>query len=136
MKVKRFGAGLISIIEKYCAEKQLPVNLMAAPEPPKPPKADTKFLSLELYRAGKTVDEIAAERGLVRTTIEGHLSHFVGAGEVDIYGLMDRKKVDEIEQFFLKKKTVSSAEAKAHFGDKYAYGEIKMVLEHLKGRQE
>lgn len=35
------------------------------------------MLSFELLKSGKTIDEIAAERGFVRATIEGHLAHFV-----------------------------------------------------------
>ncbi len=136
VKVKRFGVGLIGIIEKYCSEKQLPVNLMAAPEPPKPPKPDTKFLSLEMFRAGKTIDEIAAERGYVRGTIEGHLSHYVGTGEVHIFSLLEREKVAEIEQFFIEKQTTATAEARAHFGEKYSYSELRMVVEYLKKEKE
>ncbi len=132
IKLKRFGAGIIGIVEKYCADKQIPVNLMAAPDMPKPPKPDTKALSLELHKAGKTLDEIAAGRGFVRGTIEGHLAHYVGTGEVDVFSVMEREKVVEIERFFTEKKTAISSEAKAHFGEKYSYSEIKMVLEYMK----
>jgi uncharacterized protein YpbB len=88
-------------------------------------------VSLELFKAGKNLDEIAAERGFVRSTIEGHLAHFVGIGELDIFALLERDQVAEIEQFFRKNNTASSAEAKAHFQDTYSYGQLKMVLQFL-----
>ena len=48
---------------------------------PKP--GATKELSAGLWREGKTIDEIAAERGLARSTIEGHLAHALMAGLID-----------------------------------------------------
>ncbi len=131
-KIKRFGADIIGMIEKYCAAKNIPVNLMTAPLPPKPLKPDTKTVSFELLKAGKSMDEIAAERSLVRSTIEGHLAHFVGTGELDIDKVMERSKTEEIRQFFLEKQTNSSGEARAHFGEKYSYSELKMVLNHMR----
>ncbi len=134
-KSKKFGADIISIILQYCAAHNIPTAQIplqeAEPEPP--PKPDTKTLSFELYKAGKSIDEIAAERGFVRGTIEGHLAHFVGLGELDIFDLMDRKAVGDIEAFFLENNTRLSAEAKAHFGETYSYGEIKMVLRWMEG---
>lgn len=137
-KSKKFGADIINIILQYCAAHNIPTAQMhlqeAEPEPEPPPKPDTKALSLEMYKSGKSIDEIAAERGFVRGTIEGHLAHFVALGELDIFELMDRAAVQEIEQFFIEQNTKLSSEAKAHFGEAYSYGEIKMVLGWLEGR--
>src|SRR5438093_3933219 len=68
-KLKRFGADLLSIVRKYCAEKNI------AARPPEPSKVDTKRVSLDLYRAGRTIAEIAAQRHLAVSTIEGHLAY-------------------------------------------------------------
>lgn len=43
------------------------------PKTPKPEKKPTTEITLELYRQGKSVSEIAEIRGLVRSTITGHL---------------------------------------------------------------
>jgi uncharacterized protein YpbB len=134
-KSQRFGAELIAIIQEYCTEQNIPSNQLsgfaAEALAVKAPKVDTKTVTFELFKAGKTVEEIALERGFVSSTIEGHLAHFVGLGELDIFQLIEREKVEEIEQFFRNNNTASSAEAKAHFEDKYSYGEIKLVLQHL-----
>ena len=134
-KSARFGADLFAIIQNYCTEDHIHTGQMsgvaASALAEQAPKTDTKMLSFELFKTGKTIDEIAAERGFVRTTIEGHLAHFVGLGELDIFTLLDREQVEEIEQFFIGHNTQSSAEAKAHFGEKYSYGQIKMVLQYL-----
>ena len=77
------------------------------------------------------MEEIAAARGLARGTIEGHLSHFIGLGELDIYAVLDRETVAEIQQFLQARPEAVAAEAKSHFGDKYSYGELKMVMRHV-----
>ncbi len=135
MRVEQFGPDIIAIIQAYCTENKVPTgHLSAVAEEalaPKKPKVDTKQVSFELFKSGKTIDEIAAERVFVRTTIEGHLAHYVGTGEIDISELMPQANVDEIEQFIRDNNAPGSAEIKAHFGDKYSYGEIKMVQSKL-----
>ena len=130
-KIRQFGEELMNIIEKYCRESGTVANLLIPSPGKKAPKPDTKALSFELFKAGKTIQEIAAERGFVTETIMGHLAHYIGLGELDIFKVMDREKVQAIEQFFLEKQTRSSAEAKAHFNEAYSYNEIKMVLRYL-----
>ena len=134
-KSQRFGTDLIAIVQEYCDRYKVQtdriIGLTAPPEEGKPPRPDTKMLSFELFRAGKTIDEIAQERGFVRSTIEGHLAHFVGLGELDIFAVMDEKAVQEIEAYFREHNTASSAEAKAYFEDRYSYGQIKMALSYI-----
>ena len=58
-RLKRFGPALIAIVKEYCAGDVTP--LKAAPDPaPQASKGNTKLISLELYKSGKTIDEIAA----------------------------------------------------------------------------
>ena len=126
-KSKRFGPAIIATIEQYCNEKQIPANLM----PVTAPKPDTKALSRDLFMAGKSLDEIASERGFVRSTIEGHLAHFVRLGEIDVHEILGKAVVEEITEFFQENPSSNSAEARAHFNEKYSYGEIKLVQAHL-----
>ena len=131
-KTKRFGSAITGIIEAYCSAKNIPVNLMAAASPPPPPKSETKVVSFEMFKSGKTIDEIAAERGFVAGTIEGHLAHFVGTGELDIHQLLEAAQVSEISQFLTETKATGTVEAKAHFGEKYSYAQLRMVMGWLK----
>jgi ATP-dependent DNA helicase RecQ len=81
------------------------------------------------------VDQIAAERRLARSTIEGHLSHFIGLGGLDIYSVLDRQTVADIQQFLQAHPEADAAEAKSHFGEKYSYGELKMVIRHVQAHK-
>jgi hypothetical protein len=125
-KLKRFGADIVGIVGEYCAEKNIPAK------PPEPSKANTKQVSFDLYKSGKTVAEIAAERNLAVSTIEGHLAYFIARRELDISEFLTKEQVDEIARFFEERNTESLAEAKAHFGERFLYGQLRMALEHMK----
>ena len=127
-RLKRFGAGLIEIVVKYCAEKNI------NEKPPEASKVNTKQVSFDLYKSGKTISEIAAERNLAVSTIEGHLAYFIARRELDISEFLTKEQVDEIAGFFKDRSTDSLAEAKAHFGERFLYGQLRMVLEHLKAK--
>ncbi len=134
VKSQRFGAELISLIRDYCAEQHIDTDQVSEPAalpPEKAGKPDTKRWSFDLFQAGKSIEEIARERSLVRGTIEGHLMHFVGLGELDIFALLERQQVEEIEQFFLEQPSASNSEAMAHFGEKYSYGDLRMVRRYM-----
>lgn len=135
VKVQQFGPELISIVQQYCTEFKVPTDhlleLAAEALAADKPKVDTKVQTFELFKAGKTIDEIAAERNFVRATIEGHLAHFIGKGELDIFAVLPNADVEEIEAFFRGKDSIALGEAKAHFGEKYSYGQLKMVLEYM-----
>src|SRR5207244_579415 len=89
-------------------------------------------ISFDLYKSGKTVAQIAAERNLAVSTIEGHLAYFIARRELDISEFLTKEQVEEISRFFEERKTDSLADAKAHFGERFLYGQLRMVLEHLK----
>ena len=126
-RLKRFGATLLLIVRKYCTEKDI------AATTPQLSKANTKRVSFDLFKAGKTIMEIAAQRNLAVGTIEGHLAYFIARGDLDISEFLTKEQVDEIAGFFREKSTTSLAEAKAHFGERFMYGQLRMVLEHLRG---
>lgn len=124
--IRQYGRDLIRIIEDYCEEKGIQSNLLVTS------KKDTKKLSLELFKEGKSIEEIAEERRLVRSTIEGHLAHFVKQGELSITELVEEWMIDEIEDYLNKTEHGTLSEAKAFFGDKYSYGDLRLVLAHWK----
>jgi uncharacterized protein YpbB len=57
---------------------------------------DTRQISLDMYKNKMSIAEIAKERKLSPTTVEGHLAHFVALGELGLNGLVDPEKVEPI----------------------------------------
>ncbi len=133
-KVQKHGAAIIEIIEDFCREKNITANL-PFPEIPKKKKSatttDTKEHTFQLFKEGKTIDEIAAKRDLKRSTIETHLGHFILKGELDISQIMDMEKVKEIESYFLETKSESFKESFEHFGGRFSYGQLRLVVNHM-----
>ena len=132
-RANQYGAELISLIESYCAENDISTDSLLMPEeeekPAKPPKPDTKKLSFELFQSGKTVQEIAEERGLVTSTIEGHLAHFISQGELSAADVIPEEAVVKIRQFLTGHPEVTTlSEVRSHFDNAYSFGEIKMVM--------
>ena len=130
-KAKRFGEAILKIIENYSRENHCSVNIASSADAPKPPSADTKFISLEMFEAGQSIAEIARLRTLARTTIEGHLAFHVGEGRLDITSVLAPEKLSVITDFFKRNPTATVAEAKASLGEKFSYGELKMVAWRL-----
>lgn len=131
VKVQQYGREILQMINDYC-EKQ---NIQREPleirvKQPKT-KTDTKKISFDLYKAGKTIPEIAQLRGYTTGTIEGHLAHYVTTGDVPIFDLVPKIKVAKIMAHVIQNPKHTTAETKAALGDDVSYGELKAVLNHL-----
>lgn len=95
-------------------------------------KLDTKQVTLELYKDGATIEEIAVKRGMVAGTIYGHLIHFVGT-EVEATELIEQDKLDLIINTIKAHPGKSSSELKMMLGASIDYPHIKIgqkVLEN------
>lgn len=94
----------------------------------KAPKIDTKELSLELHKEGKTIAEIARDRKMVIGTIEGHLAHYVAKQEISAKDIIGPKKLDKILSTIRELKTMQMNPIRDHLGRDYSFGEIKIGL--------
>ncbi len=133
-KIEQFGADIVQMIQLYCDENNIEkgeIPLKAGAKKEKKPKADTKKVSFDLFKTGKTVGEIATERSLTTATIENHLAHFVKLGELDIKQFLSEDKLEKIVGYFKKTENKSFGEAKSHFGDEVSYSELRMALSYL-----
>ncbi len=142
-KVMKYGPELIGIIRNYLEVSHLDKIEADLPEPdtelpdeylierPKHVKGQTQQLSFEMFKQGKTIAEIAAERSLSGTTIETHLARYVASGELDIAQFVTPEKLELITAYFLEAGSASLTEAKTALGEDVSYGEIRMVLGHM-----
>jgi len=103
----------------------------AAEKKKKEPKVDTKLVSFELYEQGKTLEEIAKERGFSVGTIEGHLAYYVSTQQIDVGKLVKPNKIRNISDAVESQKTKSMATIRDFLGKDYSFGEIKLVLASL-----
>jgi ATP-dependent DNA helicase RecQ len=133
IKLARYGREFLSLVTEYCAQKGLSsrITQKAAKRERKPKKErvpDTAKVSLALFKRGQTVAEIARERGLSPTTIEGHLSNFVQTGELDVLTFVTEEKIPPIKDAVEKYGNERLAPLKEILGEAYTYGEIRAVI--------
>ncbi|MFT6747927.1 MAG: hypothetical protein ACJAZ2_002284, partial [Glaciecola sp.] len=95
------------------------------------PKVNTKLVSYEMYKEGKSIKDIAKERDYNVQTIEGHLAYYVGQGELDALDFVSLEKLQVIKEKFNELKTDKLGEIKEALGTKYSYAEIKFGLASL-----
>lgn len=93
------------------------------PNRQKPAKGESSRISLSLFKEGKSIAEIAKERSLAPSTIEGHLCSFITTGEMDALELVTQQKLDTILKTMTDGATLS--ELKAKLGADFSFAEIR-----------
>ena len=96
-------------------------------------KTDTKILSFNLFKEGKSVAEIAKERNFTVNTIEGHLAWYVGNGEIDINRMVPLEKQILIKDAAKIHGSLSLKTLIDNLPGDVSYGDIKMVMAAGKG---
>lgn len=84
--------------------------------------------SFKLFKQGKSIPEIAKERGFAISTVSGHLSMFVAKGELDAALFVSKEKMAKIVKTSKKIESLRIGKIKEVLGDEFTYEEIKMAL--------
>ncbi len=139
-RIEKYGDGVLDIIVNYTKARGIKTDQLQFitgkdPDAGKP-KKDTKAISLEMFVSGKTIAEIAIERTFAISTIEGHLAYFVGTGELDINKFLSPEQVKELTDYFEGKEKGELSSAKEYFGNKYSYGQLKMIRNYVERREK
>ncbi len=98
----------------------------------KPVKGETYRKTYELLKEGKDLAAIAAERQLSLGTIESHAARGIAEGEVEIGAVLDDAARDAMATWMRVNLDKATNDARAHFGDRYSYGQLRMVQAWLK----
>lgn len=132
IKVKQYGEEILDMITVYCEDNHIERSEMEIPlKKEKKTKLDSPKVSFDLYKEGKTIAEIAAERGFANTTIEGHLAHFITTGEISIFDLVSKAKVAKITAHLVQNPSSTKSETKLAMDETISYGDITAVVNHL-----
>lgn len=95
-------------------------------------KVPSHILSFQLFEEGKTIPEIAKERGLVTETIFGHLAKFAEQGLLDLTRIFDKEKLKTFEKEFDQnwEKHQSLSDWKNALPKEFEFNEIRLLLNH------
>jgi uncharacterized protein YpbB len=133
-KVEQYGEKFLALITAYSEENNLS-SLIHEKNPKRERKAkdeslsaDTKTLTYELYKEGKSVEQIAAERKLTTQTIEGHLSFYVSRGIIPVDELVKKEKLLLIEPHIINMQDGGLTPIKEKLGESVSFGEIRLAI--------
>ncbi|MEO6171705.1 MAG: helix-turn-helix domain-containing protein, partial [Arenimonas sp.] len=137
VKFEKYGVECLDVIKAFCKEKQLESRIEL-----KTPKRERKTgtrrntdgtntyeITLSMFQQGRSVQQIADQRNLSQSTIEGHLLRYMASGEVTLNDIVAAEKVEPIKHAILQfKDSAAIAPIKQYLGEHYSYGEINAVL--------
>ncbi|MBC8004212.1 MAG: helix-turn-helix domain-containing protein [Verrucomicrobia bacterium] len=129
-RLQQFGKEIMELVIAYRRKKGMDIPLGAESEAEKA-GMDTKQLSYELFKRGRTIAEIAKERNFAINTIEGHLAHYVGLGKLEISQFVEPAKVKTIVDYVEKNKTRLIMDIRNVLGESYTFSEIRYVIKYL-----
>ena len=113
LKLDKYGRDFLYDIRNYCKRKNLQSQIdLKSPKRERKVRTkhgahgdDTYAVSLKMFRSGKAIDEIAAERGLALSTMETHLTRFIPTDEVKLEELVSADKIERIREAFVSLET-------------------------------
>ncbi len=132
VRVNKYGNQIIEVIQEYIDEKGVkPKAVEVVKKKKKPKKNSTNAVSFAMFKEGKTIDQIAKERGYVRSTIEGHLAFYVASGDLDITEVMPKDRYIELKEIMRKTPYDSFSDLKQKIDSKFSYSELRLVAQEL-----
>lgn len=99
-------------------------------------KVPSQVLTFQLFEQGKTIAEVAFERGLVKETVIGHLAKFAEQGLLDISRVITTDKIKAFEDMFYKTPHETLTEWKSALPNDFEFNEIRILINHYNYKKE
>lgn len=140
-KAEKYGDYILDRVQDYCARYSLESNMASKMDNPKrerketspEQKTPTNLVSFNLFKEGKTIADIARDRNLAVSTIEGHLTQFIASKQINIDDLVSADKQKIIKEAIRIHGSSSTKTLKENLPEEVSYGEIRMVMAAEKG---
>ena len=124
IRVQKYGDEILETIEEYCLDH----GIVHEHEENEAPKKSTKQITLEMFKEGLSIKEIAKLRRLTSGTIESHLVSFIPFGEIDVLELIPLKKYQKIVKAIESVEFKNLTDLKQRVDPSFSYMELRMVL--------
>lgn len=141
VKADKYGDDILAMVHDYCEKHHLETNIelktalpkrqRKEPKEKKETKVSSPSITMQLYKAGKSIAEISKERNLATSTIEGHLTDFIKTGELDLSLFVNEGKINAISEVILSNPDKTYGEIKSLLHDEITYSEIRAVVNHM-----
>ncbi len=134
IRVQKYGIEIIKLIKEYCSKSAIETKEDIR-EKANTKKGETNEISFKLFKGGLTIGEIANKRGLVISTIEGHLAKYVANGELEVTDIIPKNKYLELKKIMETTKFEGLSDLKNKINDKFTYGEMRLVSKDIERRE-
>ena len=139
-KISKYGAAFLQPTKSFAKANNLESRIdlktpkrERAPRTAKPTTSSTQRATLELFKEGFDISDIATKRGLAISTIETHLAAFVVTGELTATDVVKRDKLNAIVALIKQTGELhASKPLKDLLPDDYTYGEIRIAQAYYK----
>ncbi len=134
-RMQEFGRDLLLLVIEYRKEKGLEIPFDAEKNAEKA-GLDTKATSYDLFINGKSIEEVAAERQMTISTIERHLTYFVGTGELELDRVVAPEESKVIMRYIEEHQSDSITDIYNALGSRYSFSQIRFVMKYLEATRE
>lgn len=88
----------------------------------------TYHISLQLFKEGHSLQEIANKRDMTLSTIETHITKWIMSKDIDIHQVMSEERANQLSPFFDSKKQLTLKTLKEDIPFETSYTELKFLL--------
>lgn len=117
IKMRQFGAEILEIIAEFLPEKagfeddnEIFEPIVKKVTTIKTDKGSTYDETYQLFLAGKTVEEIAQQRGITPGTVETHYNKLIQTGKIDVNQLLSMDEISIMQSFKIENPEATSTE--------------------------
>jgi len=137
-KVEKYGQSFLSIIKDYCQKHNLSSRMeqkeSKRKKKEKKPVGETYRMTLDMYKSGKNIEEIAKERSLAISTIGTHLARYVQAGEIPITDFVSSEQCAQVKKIL--KAMEENVSVYQTLREHFSNIETSMILAWIRGKNE
>ncbi|MGC2236007.1 MAG: DNA helicase RecQ [Pyrinomonadaceae bacterium] len=137
LKWQKYGADFLNEVRNYCKRNNLASRIdLKSPKKERKTRAkrdsdgNTTFaVTLDMFKSGLSIEEIAEARDMAKSTIETHLVKYISSGEISLEDLVQSSKIEPIRNAIVRLNAgFAVAPVKEFLGENYSYGEIRAVM--------
>ncbi|WP_372642394.1 helix-turn-helix domain-containing protein [Ancylomarina sp.] len=131
-KIDEFGLELLKLVDAFKKENKLSQvpDIFSLAENQESKKVSSKERSFLMYKEGKSIPVIAAMRDLTRSTIEEHLTYYVGINALPISRFVDDEKLESIMAYFNNHEVNALNDAQRDLGKNISMSDLRFSLAH------
>ncbi|WP_246255300.1 DNA helicase RecQ [Cyclobacterium plantarum] len=130
-KLEKYGDSFLQVIRNHMSENGIVKEKKPIVKKPLNKGTSSSVLeTLEYFKEGLSVSQIAQKRGFAISTVEGHIIDLAASGKIKVTALLTDRVIEEIKSARESLQVEKLKPLKEHFGEKYSYFQLRLALIH------